>query len=58
MKDLADVEVLDVEHMSKKIIRIGTEEHEVEYFYTEVTNKDANKWSAIEFTFLIKFFRV
>lgn len=49
MKKVKDVEVLDVEHMSKKIIRIGTEEHGVEYFYTEVTNKDANKWSAIQF---------
>lgn len=49
MKNVRDVEILDVEHMSRKIIKIGTEEHEVEYFYTEVTNKDANKWSAIEF---------
>lgn len=49
MKNIRDVEVLDVEHMSKKIIRIGTEEYEVEYFYTEVTNKDANKWPAIKF---------
>lgn len=49
MKKVREVEVLDVEHMSKKIIRIGTEEHPVEYFYTEVTNKDANKWSAIKF---------
>lgn len=49
MKKVREVEVLDVEHMSKKIIRIGTEEYPVEYFYTEVTNKDANKWSAIQF---------
>lgn len=49
LKSIRDVEVLDVEHMSKKIIRIGTEEYEVEYFYTEVTNKDANKWDAIKF---------
>ena len=49
MKNVRDVEVLDVEHMSRKIIKIGTEEYGVEYFYTEVTNKDANKWSAIEF---------
>ena len=35
--------------MSKKIIRIGTQEYKVEYFYTEVTNKNANKWEAIEF---------
>ena len=49
LKNIRDVEVLEVEHMSRKIIRIGTEEYEVEYFYTEVTNKDANKWSAIQF---------
>ena len=49
MKNVRDVEVLDVEHMSRKIIRIGTEEHQIEYFYTEVTNKNANKWTAIQF---------
>ena len=49
LKTIKDVEVLDVEHMSKKIIRIGTEEHKVEYFYTEVTNENTNKWSAIKY---------
>lgn len=49
IKKVRDVEVLDVEHMSKKIIRIGTQEYKIEYFYTEVTNKDANKWDAIKF---------
>lgn len=49
LKNIRDVEVLNVEHMSRKIIRIGTEEHKIEYYYTEVTNKDANKWPAIKF---------
>lgn len=49
LKNIKGVEVLDVEHMSKKIIRIGTEEHKIEYFYTEVTNQNTNKWSAIQF---------
>jgi len=49
MKTVEDVEVLEVEHMSKKIIRIGDEQFPVEYFYTEVTNKDSNKWTAIKF---------
>ena len=49
MKTVEDVEVLEVEHMSKKIIRIGDEQIPVEYFYTEVTNKDSNKWTAIKF---------
>ena len=49
LKEIEDVEVLDVEHMSRKIIRIGTEEHVIEYFYTEVTNANTNKWSALKF---------
>lgn len=49
MKTVEDVEVLEVEHMSKKIIRIGDEQIPVEYFYTEVTNKDSDKWTAIKF---------
>ena len=49
MKTVEDIEVLEVEHMSKKIIRIGEEQFPVEYFYTEVTNKDSNKWTAIQF---------
>ena len=49
IKKIKGVEVLDVEHMSKKIIRTGTEEYKIEYFYTEVTNKNANKWEAIEY---------
>ena len=48
LKNVKGVEVLDVEHMSRKIIRIGTEEHKIEYFYSEVTNKNTNKWSAIQ----------
>ena len=49
MKNLKNVEVLEVEHMSKKVIKVGTEEHRIEYYYTEVTNKNANKWEAVKF---------
>ena len=35
--------------MSKKIIKAGTEEVLVEYCYTEITNKDVNKWTALEY---------
>ena len=48
MKVVKNVEILEVEHMSKKVLRIGTQEYPIEYFYTEVTNKNANKWEAIE----------
>ena len=49
LRSLEDIDVLDVSHMSKKIIKSGTEEILVEYCYTEITNKDVNKWTAIEF---------
>jgi len=49
LKKLREIEVLDIEHMSKKIIKTGTEEYVLEYFYTEVTNKNANKWNAIKY---------
>ena len=41
--------MLDIEHMSKKVIRIGTEEINIEYFYTEITKAGTDKWNAIEF---------
>lgn len=56
LKDVKNIEILNVEHMSKKILRIGTEEVEVEYFYTEITNKNANKWNAVEY--LIKLLEI
>lgn len=43
------IEVLEVEHMSKKNIKSGTEDVELSYFYTEITNQNVNKWTAIEY---------
>lgn len=56
LRDVKNIEILNVEHMSRKILRIGTEEVEVEYFYTEITNKNANKWNAVEY--LIKLLEI
>ncbi len=49
IKTIPDIDILDVEHMSKKIIKSGTEEIPVEYCYTEITNKNVNKWTALEY---------
>ena len=43
------IDVLDVLHMSRKTIKDGTEDVQIEYFYTEITNKNVNKWTAIEY---------
>ena len=49
INQVKDVEALDVSHMSRKTITQGTEEIPIEYYYTEITYKDVDKWNAIEF---------
>lgn len=49
LKLIKDIDILEVEHMSRKKIKSGTEDISIEYHYTEITNKDVNKWTAIEF---------
>ena len=48
LKEIDDIEVLEVSHMSRKMIRQGTEEIPIEYFYTEVSAKNVDKWNAIK----------
>lgn len=48
LKELSKIEVLEVSHMSRKIIKQGTDEIALEYFYTEVSAKDVDKWNALE----------
>ena len=49
IKKIEEIEVLEISHMSRKIIKQGTEEVPIEYFYTEISAKDVDKWNAIEF---------
>lgn len=49
LKEIDEIEVLDVSHMSRKMIKQGTEEIPIEYFYTEISAKNVDKWNAIEF---------
>ena len=48
LKELSEIEVLEVSHMSRKIIKQGKDEIALEYFYTEVSAKDVDKWNALE----------
>ncbi len=48
LRQIKGIDVLDVEHMARKVITTGTEENTVEYFYTEITTTGVNKWSAIQ----------
>lgn len=44
-----DLEVLDVSHMSRKVIKHGTTDVPIEYYYTEISMKNVDKWYAIEY---------
>ena len=46
---ISQIEVLDVSHMSRKIIKSGTEEIEISYYYTEVSMENVDKWYALEY---------
>lgn len=48
IKEIDEIEVLDVSHMSKKTIKNGVDEIDIEYFYTEISAKNVDKWNAIE----------
>lgn len=47
LKGVKGVDVLDVGHMSRKLIKSGTEEFSIEYFYTEINSQNVDKWTAI-----------
>ena len=49
IKELNEINVLEVAHMSRKTIKQGTEEIPIEYYYTEVSASQVDKWNAIEF---------
>ena len=49
IKVISGIDVLDVSYMSRKKIRDGTEVVEIQYYYTEITNENVNKWTAIEY---------
>jgi len=47
VKLIKNIDVLDVGHMSRKIIKNGTDEYPLEYYYTEISSQNVDKWSAI-----------
>ena len=51
-----NLQILDVSHMSRKIISHGTDYVTIEYFYTEISLKNVDKWLALEY--LIKMLNI
>lgn len=48
LRNIRGIDVLDVGHMSRKTIKDGTNTIYMEYYYTEITNTNVDKWHAIE----------
>ena len=48
LREIKNIDVLDVAHMTRKIIKSGTKDVSLEYFYTEITNENVDKWNALE----------
>lgn len=49
IKTIPKIDVLEIEHMSRKIIKDGTDQIPIEYYYTEIAKQNTNKWTAIEY---------
>ena len=49
LKQIKGIDVLDVEHMSRRNITQGTETIEISYSYTEVSAQNVDKWEAIQY---------
>ena len=49
INQIKNIEILDVEHMSRKLIKHGTEEFQIQYYYTEISAENVDKWFALNF---------
>ena len=49
LRKINGIDVLDISHMSRKTIKQGTKEKVIEYYYTEITTQNVDKWNAITY---------
>lgn len=49
LKEIQGIDLLEVAYMSRKKIKSGTDDVDIQYYYTEITNENVNKWTAIEY---------
>ena len=49
LKQIKNIDVLDVSNMSRKVIKKGSEDINIEYYYTEISLAEVDKWNAIQY---------
>lgn len=47
LRKIKGIDVLDVAHMSNKTVKLEEKEYNIQYYYTEITAQNVNKWNAI-----------
>ncbi len=50
---IQDIEVMGIYHMSRKVFKNGTEDVPIEYYCTEISYGEVDKWNAIKYLFPI-----
>lgn len=48
LKKISDIDVVDIPHISTKVLNIGTAKKVISYSYADISAQGTNKWSAIE----------
>lgn len=48
IREISDINLLEISNMTRRVVKNGTEEFTLEYFYTEISNENVNKWTAIQ----------
>lgn len=48
LKKVKGINIIEISNMSRKIIKAGTEKKEINYYYTEITKENVNKWQALK----------
>ena len=49
MKQIKGIDILEVSQMSRKIIKQGTKDVPIEYYYTEISLQEVDKYNALQF---------
>ena len=48
IRKISDINLLEISNMTRRVVKNGTDEFVLKYFYTEISNENVNKWTAIQ----------
>lgn len=48
IRGISNINLLEISNMTRRVVKNGSEELVLQYFYTEISNENVNKWTAIQ----------